>query len=163
MPSRPRKILADARRLPFVPARLRAVPSRAPIEPGRSGVVSGSDTVRRGEWEIARSPANGTGHDSTRIGRRDLSRHHDQLVPPNAADFRWAGSGSNHDNGASYARQRTSYTRTASSIPLRACSPRSSNSTSADVRANPRTMSDTSTWPGADSPQMRDAMLTAPP
>src|SRR5439155_3041112 len=57
----------------------------------------------------------------------------------------------------------TAHTRTGSPTPLRACSPRSSNCAPADVRASPRTMSETSTSPGADRPLMREAMLTAPP
>src|SRR5207249_3595598 len=59
--------------------------------------------------------------------------------------------------------RRTAYTRTASPIPFSANSPRSSNTTPADVRARSATVRDTSTRPGADSPQMREAMLTAPP
>ena len=39
---------------------------------------------------------------------------------------------------------------------LQRCSPRSSNVTLADVRASPRTTSDTSTSPGADSALIRD-------
>src|SRR5438876_12439616 len=58
---------------------------------------------------------------------------------------------------------RTAHTRTPSPTPLNVCSPRSSKRTPADVRANDRTVSDTSTSPGADSPLMREAMLTAPP
>jgi len=41
--------------------------------------------------------------------------------------------------------------------------PLSSNRTPADVRASDRIVSDTSASPGADSPLMREAMLTAPP
>ena len=40
---------------------------------------------------------------------------------------------------------------------------RSSNETPDDVRASERTVSETSTSGGADSPLMRAAMLTAPP
>ncbi len=80
MPSRSRKILADVQRLEFDQALRRAVPNIGPTEPGRSGAASDSGTAPSDEWEIARSPANGTGHDSTRIGRRDLSGHHDQVV-----------------------------------------------------------------------------------
>ncbi len=58
---------------------------------------------------------------------------------------------------------RTAHTRTGSPTPFSACSPRSSNGTPADVRASERTVSETSTSPGADSPLMREAMLTAPP
>src|SRR6266567_1515442 len=57
----------------------------------------------------------------------------------------------------------TAQTRTGSSMPLRVCSPRSSNRTPAEVRASERTVSDTSTSPGAERPLMREAMLTAPP
>src|SRR6266566_3106475 len=57
----------------------------------------------------------------------------------------------------------TAHTRTASATPFSACSPRSSNRTPADVRASERTVSDTSTSPGAESPLMREAILTAPP
>lgn len=32
-----------------------------------------------------------------------------------------------------------------------------------DVRASERTVSETSTWPSADSPAIREAMFTAPP
>ena len=58
---------------------------------------------------------------------------------------------------------RTTHTRTASPTPFSACSPRSSNRTPADVRASERTVSDTSTSPGAERPLIREAMLTAPP
>src|SRR5439155_23076451 len=57
----------------------------------------------------------------------------------------------------------TAQTLTASPTPFNSCSPLSSNRTPADVRANDRTVSETSTSPGADSPLMREAMLTAPP
>src|SRR5439155_22543936 len=57
----------------------------------------------------------------------------------------------------------TTHTRIASSTPFNACSPRSSKRTPADVRASDRTVSDTSTSPGAESPLMREAMFTAPP
>ncbi len=57
----------------------------------------------------------------------------------------------------------TANSRCASSIPRSSVSPRSSNDTSADVRARPRTVSDTSTSPGAEAPAIRAAMLTAPP
>src|SRR6266571_8437119 len=57
----------------------------------------------------------------------------------------------------------TAHTRTASPTPFSACSPRSSNLTPADVRASDRTVSETRTSPGAESPLMREAMLTAPP
>src|SRR5438128_2342914 len=58
---------------------------------------------------------------------------------------------------------RTAQTRTCSPTPFSVCFPRSSKLTPADVRASVRTTSDTSTSPGADSPLMREAMLTAPP
>src|SRR5207244_1216485 len=58
---------------------------------------------------------------------------------------------------------RTTHTLTGSATPLSFRLPRSSHRTPALVRARPRTMSDTSTSPGADSPLMREAMLTAPP
>lgn len=58
---------------------------------------------------------------------------------------------------------RSAHTRTSSPTPFSACSPRSSNRTPADVRASERTVSDTGTSPGADSPLIRAAMLTAPP
>ncbi len=57
----------------------------------------------------------------------------------------------------------TRHARTFSPTPLSACSSRSSNATPADVRARDRTVSDTSTSPGAESPLMREAMFTAPP
>ena len=58
---------------------------------------------------------------------------------------------------------RTAHTRTVSPTPFSACSPRSSNRTPELVRASERTVSDTSTSPGADSPLIREATLTAPP
>jgi len=58
---------------------------------------------------------------------------------------------------------RTAHTRTASPTPFSDCSPRSSNDTPAEVRASERTVSETSTSPAADSPAIREAMLTAPP
>jgi hypothetical protein len=58
---------------------------------------------------------------------------------------------------------RTAHTRIFSSTPFSACSPRSSNFTPAEVRARPRTMSETSTSPGAERLLIREAMLTAPP
>src|SRR5206468_10599440 len=63
-----------------------------------------------------------------------------------------------HHSGA-----RTAHTRTRSPTPFSACSPRSSKVAPADVRASERTVSETSTSPGADRPLMREAMLTAPP
>src|SRR5439155_24278022 len=57
----------------------------------------------------------------------------------------------------------TAHTRTGSPMPLSACSPRSSKATPADVRASDRTVSETSTSPGAERALMREAMLTAPP
>ena len=57
----------------------------------------------------------------------------------------------------------TAHTRTGSPTPFSARSPRSSNRTPALVRASERTVSDTSTSPGTDSPLIREAMLTAPP
>ena len=44
----------------------------------------------------------------------------------------------------------TANSRCGSPTPFSACSPRSSNATPADVRARPRTVSDTSTSPGAE-------------
>ncbi len=57
----------------------------------------------------------------------------------------------------------TAHTRTFSPTPFSACSPRSSNRTPADVRARPRTVSETRTSPGAERPLIREAMFTAPP
>jgi hypothetical protein len=68
-----------------------------------------------------------------------------------------------HEKRHLYFPSVTAQTRTASPTPFSDCSPRSSNVTPADVRASERTVSDTSTSPGADSPLMRAAMLTAPP
>src|SRR3990172_7292642 len=50
---------------------------------------------------------------------------------------------------------RIADSRCGSATPLRACSPRSSNATPAEVRASERTVSDTSTSPGADAPAIR--------
>src|SRR2546422_9943816 len=57
----------------------------------------------------------------------------------------------------------TAQNRSGSATPFSACSPRSSNRTPADVRASPRTMSETSTSPAAERPLMREAMFTDPP
>src|SRR3989304_1347152 len=57
----------------------------------------------------------------------------------------------------------TAYSRCGSPTPFSVCSPRSSNDTPAEVRASPRTVSDTSTSPGADAAAILAAMLTAPP
>src|SRR5439155_19520101 len=57
----------------------------------------------------------------------------------------------------------TVHTRIGSPTPFSACSPRSSKATPAEVRASDRTVSETSTSPGADSPLIREAMFTAPP
>src|SRR6266545_7019658 len=56
---------------------------------------------------------------------------------------------------------RTAHARTGSPTPFSLRLPRLSNDTPPDVRARPRTMSETSTSPGADSPLMRDATFTA--
>src|SRR5262245_38468540 len=58
---------------------------------------------------------------------------------------------------------RTAQTRTGSPTPFSACSPLSSNETPAEVRARSRTVCETSTSPGGDSPLMREATFTAPP
>ena len=60
-------------------------------------------------------------------------------------------------------RDPTAQTRTGPSTPFSDRSPLSSNDTCAEVRASSRTVPDTSTSPGADSLQMRAAMLTVPP
>src|SRR3989304_9585528 len=58
---------------------------------------------------------------------------------------------------------RTANSRCASPTPFSSCSPRSSKDTPADVRARPRTGSDTSTSPGAEAAAIRAARVTAPP
>src|SRR6266542_4815488 len=58
---------------------------------------------------------------------------------------------------------RTAQIRTGSPTPFTFRLPRSSNCTPAEVRASERTVSDTSTSPGAERPLMREAILTAPP
>src|SRR5438132_8185324 len=50
---------------------------------------------------------------------------------------------------------RTAQTRTGSPTPLSDCSPRSSKRAPADVRASERTVSETSTSPGTESPLPR--------
>src|SRR5947208_14463843 len=54
---------------------------------------------------------------------------------------------------------RTAHTRTGSPTPFSDGSPLSSNATPAEVRARERTVSDTSTSPGADTPVTHDPML----
>src|SRR3972149_6257408 len=54
----------------------------------------------------------------------------------------------------------TANSRCGSVTPFSVCSPRSSNATPAEVRARLRTVSETSTSPGADSADMRAAVLT---
>src|SRR3989304_5441169 len=62
-----------------------------------------------------------------------------------------------------HASSRTAHTRTGSPPPLSDCSPRSSQDKPPAGRGSGRTVPDTSTSPGADSPLTRAAMLTAPP
>src|SRR5438128_5079726 len=78
------------------------------------------------------------------------------------SDAHAVGGGAVADFGLHHAGLAAN-TRTGSPTPLSACSPRSSNTTSAEVRARPRTMSETSTSPGTERPAIREAMLTAPP
>src|SRR3989304_5983926 len=61
------------------------------------------------------------------------------------------------------APSRTAKSRCGSLTPLSACSPRSSKRTPADVRASERTVSETSTSPGAERAENTAAMMTAPP
>src|SRR6266571_1943743 len=79
------------------------------------------------------------------------------------SDARAVDAGAEPDLEFHHSPSRTAHNRTSSPTPFSACSPRSSKRTPADVRASERTVSDTSTSPGAESPLMREAMLTAPP
>jgi hypothetical protein len=96
--------------------------------------------LRRGKPDEGRTAAEGVVGDIYTIGRLRVLHLRFHQSPP-----------------------RTAHTRTGSPTPLSACSPRSSKRTTADVRARERTVSETNISPGAASPAMREAMLTAPP
>jgi hypothetical protein len=92
--------------------------------------------------------------------------HRDQgrpLAKIGIGDARAIGAETETDLLLHHSFTLTAHTRTGSPTPFSACSPRSPKVTPADVRASPRTISETSTSPGSERPLMREAMLTAPP
>src|SRR3990172_4960085 len=121
---------------------------RAPL-PVELDMVKRDPRQQHQRLSLAQRPV-GYAHAVARLRVLDARLHHCRSVRPEPVEGLRSPS-------------TTAQTRTGSPTPLSDCSPRSSNATPADVRASERTVSHTSTSPGAESPDMREAMFTAPP
>src|SRR2546425_2992908 len=132
------------------------------------GHAHATHVVRDYENAVLRHPLPCSAEVSAQLYRQvapDIRRkdHRHAVAHHGIGDVRTVGAADVLNLRLHHSPSRTAQTRTASPTPFSACSPRSSNRTPAEVRASERTVSETSTSPGADSPLIRAAMLTAPP